>query len=602
MQKLSDFVFDYLAGAGVNHVFMLPGGGCMHLVDSLGKHPAIEYTVNLHEQACAVAAEAYAQYTNDIGVALVTTGPGATNAITGVASAWLDSIPVLILSGQVKRDDLIGNRKVRQMGFQEINIVDMVKPITKYAVTITDPESVKYHLQKALYLARSGRPGPAWLDIPLDVQDARIEETKLKCYSEEEQIEKVDIVLLKEQVARTIELLNNAERPVILAGNGIRLAKAEHLFLDLVKKLQVPVLTTWKTIDFFDENDEWYFGRPGSVGQRGANFVQQNADSIMIIGARLDFGQTGYNHKNFAREARKIMVDADMHEINKMMTLIDVPVCADAGLFIEELQKNIALVENKDRNYWIGRCKEWKARYPVVLPEYKEQKDFVNDYYLIDLLSDELTADDVIIPGSSGACSERTMQAFRIKKGMRLFNSEGLGPMGFGLPAAIGGCLASEKKRTVCIDGDGGFVMNIQELETLKRLELPVKIFVLNNKGYGSIRITQKAYFEGRFAGSSTGSGLTLPDFCRVADAHGIRTFRIANNPELKENIRQILDYNGPVLCELLINPDQVTAPRMMSYKTEDGRMISRPLEDLWPFLDRDEFRQNMIIKPLEDK
>jgi len=279
-----------------------------------------------------------------------------------------------------------------------------------------------------------------------------------------------------------------------------------------------------------------------------------------------------------------------------------VPVCADAGLFIEELQKKITLVENKERNYWIGRCKEWKARYPVVLPEYKEQKDFVNDYYLIDLLSDELTADDVIIPGSSGACSERTMQAFRVKKGMRLFNSEGLGPMGFGLPAAIGGCLASGKKRTVCIDGDGGFVMNIQELETLKRLELPVKIFVLDNKGYGSIRITQKAYFEGRFVGSSTGSGLTLPDFCRVADAHGIKTFRIANNTELKENIRQILEYNGPVLCELLINPDQVTAPRMMSYKTEDGRMISRPLEDLWPFLDRDEFRQNMIIKPLEDK
>ena len=571
------------------------------MVDSLGRHPQLKYIVNLHEQACSIAAEAYSQYTNNLGAALVTTGPGSTNAITGVASAWLDSIPCLIVSGQVQRKDMIGNRGVRQMGFQEINIVDMIKPITKYAVTVMEPEKVKYHMQKALYLARSGRPGPVWLDVPLDVQSAVVDEDKMISFDEKECEIKHDPDGLKQSVSATIERLNKSERPVILVGNGVRLAKAEEDFIVLAEKLNIPVLVTWKAIDFFAEDHPLYFGRPGAIGQRGANFIQQNSDFIMILGARLDLGQTGYSHKNFAREAIKIMVDADRNEINKMDTSIDVRADFDAKAFIGEFLKQINTVERKERKLWFEKCRDWKARYPVIVPEYRNQKDFVNDYFLIDLLSEKLSGDDLIIPGSSGACSERVMQSFRVKKGQRVFNSEGLGSMGFGISSAIGGCVASGNKRTICIEGDGGFVMNIQELETVKRLNLNIKLFILNNQGYVSIRATQKNYFKGFFVGTNNKTGLSLPDFVKVAEAHGIKSFRISDNTELENKLDEILSFDGPVLCELMVDPDLVTMPRISNYQKEDGSFVSRPLEDLWPFLDRDEFRRNMIIKPVDE-
>ena len=598
--KLSDYVIRRVAQE-VRHVFMLAGGGCMHLVDSVGRCQGIEYICNLHEQACAIAADAYGQYTNHLGVALVTTGPGGTNTITGLAAAWLDSTPCLFISGQVKRSDLIGDRGVRQMGFQELNIVDIVKPITKYAVTVTDPSSIKYHLERALYLARNGRPGPVWIDIPLDVQAAQIHETELKEFDPSEITNPFDPDVLKRQVSQAIQLLNQAERPVILAGNGVRLAKGIDDFLELIEILQVPVLTTWKAIDFLPEDHPLYIGRPGSVGQRGANFAQQNSDWILILGARLDLGQTGYNHRNFALAAKKIMVDIDPAEIGKMDTTIDVPVRADARDFIQEVIGQRDLIVPRDRSTWWARCREWKAKYPVVLPEYWEDEQGVNNYVLADVLSDEMSGNDLLVPGSSGACSELTMQAIRVKPGMRIFNSQGLGAMGFGIPASIGGCVASGRKRTVCIDGDGGFQLNIQELETVKRLNLPIKFFVLNNDGYASIRATQRNYFDGRYVGSSPESGLTLPDTLKIASAYGLSTMQIEDHCHIRERVHQVLEKDGPVVCDVKISPNQVTAPRLSSMQRDDGSMVSKPLEDLWPFLDREEFLTNMIIPPLEE-
>lgn len=601
MIKLSDYIIRFIANLGVKHIFLLPGGGCMHLVDSVGKCPDIEYICNLHEQACAIASEAYGQYTNNLGVTLVTTGPGGTNTITGVAGAWLDSTPCLFLSGQVKRADIKGNLGIRQLGFQEIDIVQLVDSLTKYAVTVTDPNSIRYHLEKAVYLAKTGRPGPVWIDIPLDVQATQIEETDLVGFKPSEVENTVKSSLLQQQVGEAIWLFNQAKRPVILVGNGVRLSGGIEDFLQWIESLKVPILTTWKAIDFLPESHWLFAGRPGAVGQRGANFTQQNSDWILTIGARLDFGQTGYNHNNFARAAKKIVVDIDPAEINKTSMPINVPVCVDAKAFIQEWMLQSKSVVPEDRSNWLARCKAWQAKYPVVLPEYWHEQDYVNNYVLIEVLSDEMSSEDLLVPGSSGACSEITMQAFKVKQGMRVFNTEGLGSMGFGIASSIGGCVASGRRRTVCIDGDGGFYMNIQELETVKRLNLPIKFFVLNNQGYASIRASQQNYFKAHFVASDASSGLTLPDTLKVAVAFGISATRIQDHTDIRQQVQEVLKLEGPVVCEVVVSPEQKTAPKLMSMQRTDGSMVSQPLEDLWPFLERKEFLSNMLIPPLEE-
>lgn len=598
--KLSDYVIKRVARE-VDHIFLLPGGGCMHLLDSVGRCQELEFICNLHEQAAAIAADAYGQYTNHLGVALVTTGPGGTNTLTGVAGAWLESTPCLFISGQVKRADLRDGRGVRQMGFQEINIVDIVQPITKYAVTVKDPLTIRFHLEKALRLARHGRPGPVWIDIPLDVQAAEINENDLPAFVPEEDPAPPDRDTLPRQVAETIRLLNQSQRPVILAGNGIRLAGALDDFLKLIHSLQVPVLTTWKALDFLAEDDPLYIGRPGAVGHRGANFAQQNSDCLLALGARLDLGQTAYNHPNFARAARKIMVDIDPAEIAKMDMPLDVAVCGDAAAFIREFLRQLGDVKPRDRSAWRRRCADWKARYPVLLPEYWNLRNGVSNYALIETLSDLMTSDDLFVPGSSGACSEISMQAFRVKKGMRVLNDNGLGAMGFGLPSAIGACIAAGRRRTVSMDGDGGFPMNSHELEVVRRLDLPIKCFVLDNGGYVSIQSTQRAYFDGRFVASEPGSGLTLPSALNLAHAYGLHAVTIENHARLRERVQQILERPGPVVCQVKISPDHFTAPRVSSGQRPDGSMYSKPMEDLWPFLDREEFRRNMIVPPLEE-
>jgi acetolactate synthase-1/2/3 large subunit len=596
--KLSDYVIEFLADAGLRHLFLLPGGGAMHLVDSVGRCKRIQYVCNLHEQACAIAADAYGQYTNQLGAALVTTGPGGTNALTGVAAAWLDSTPCLFISGQVKRDDIKGSRGVRQMGFQEIDIVSIVSSITKYAVMVTDPETIRYHLERALYQAREGRPGPVWIDIPLDVQAAQIAPERQRSFDKPD---RRDFDNPGEQVAAAIRLFNTSQRPAILVGNGVRLADATDSFLELIDVLQAPVLTTWKALDLLPENHGLYAGRPGSVGQRGANFTLQNSDWLLTLGARLDYGQTGYNHGNFARAAKKVIVDVDAGEIAKLRTAVDVPVCVDAAVFLKEFLAQKDQLVPKDRSVWLQRAMNWKHRYPVVLPEYRDQGECVNNYVFVEILAEEMNETDLLVPGSSGACSEITMQAFPVKKGMRVLNSEGLGPMGFGVPASLGACLASGGRRTVCIEGDGGFHMNSQELETIRRLNLPIKFFVLNNNGYASIRSTQRNYFDGRYVASDPSSGLTLPDISKIAAAYGLPARRVCDHARLRDGIRDTLQIAGPVVCEVAMSPEQFTAPRVSSMQRSNGQMVSKPLEDLWPFLERDEFRSNMLIPTVEE-
>ncbi len=598
MIKLSDYVMQYLSEIGIKNVFMLSGGGCMHLVESLGSNPNLHYVCNLHEQAAAIGAEAYSQYTNNIGAALVTTGPGGTNAITGVTSAWIDSIPIIIISGQVKTMDLIKNEGARQKGYQEIDIVSLVKPITKYAITVMKPETIKYHLQKAFYLAKHGRPGPVWIDIPLDVQGAMLNESTLKGFVPPQEKK---IKIISKKMKKVISLINQAERPVILAGNGIRLANAKDKFLELIKILNVPVLTTWKAIDFLPEDHPLYFGRPGIIGQRAANFVQQNSDLIITIGARLDYGQVAFNYENFARAAKKVVVDIDASEIHKVDTKIDVKITVDAKVFIEHLLGQSKKIHKHDTSKWINYCKNLKKKYPLVHSEYKSKSKFVNTYVLVDTLSSLSTKDDIIVPGSSGSCSEVTLQVFRVKEGQRIFNSPGLGSMGFGLPSSIGACIASDKKRTICLIGDGGLQHNIQELELLKRYNLPIKLFILNNNGYGSVRTMQTSHFKGHLVACDPSSGLTLPDTIKVAQSYGLKAERLESHLEIEKKIKDILDYNGPVVCDVIIDPEIYIAPRVATVVKPDGKIISKPMEDLWPYLDKEEFKANMIIKPLEE-
>jgi acetolactate synthase-1/2/3 large subunit len=595
--KLSDYVMQFVAEQGVRAVFMLPGGGAMHLNESLGRRTDLEFVANLHEQGAAIAAEAYSKVTNALGVLMVTTGPGGTNAVTGVASAWLDSMPVLVLSGQVKRADLKRDSGVRILGVQEIDIVSIVRSITKYAVTVEDPLTIRQHLERAVYTANAGRRGPVWIDIPLDVQAAQIDLAELPGFTAP--VEGVDEGLTT-QVHELLELLRSSERPVIVAGNGIRAAGAVGEFHRAIETLQVPVLTTWLGLDLLAETHHLNAGRPGSIAPRGANFALQNADLMLVIGARLDMALTGYAHENLARHAVKVMVDIDEAEIRKMRTPVHLPVVSDAGAFLRELNRQLEGATMPRYDPWVSRCADWKQRYPLMQPEYREVTDGVSTYCLSEAISTELTGEDVVVSGSSGSGIELFLLAFQAKDGQRVLHSRGLGAMGFGLPASIGACIGAGRVRTICVDGDGSFHMNAQELETIRRLGLPIKVFVINNNGYASIRSSQENYFQHLVAADST-SGLSLPDIKRVAEAYGLPSRSIASQQDLGRQVREVLDTPGPIVCEVLAPAAEQRAPRLSSAQRADGSMVSKPLEDLWPFLDREEFLSNMIVPPLDE-
>jgi acetolactate synthase-1/2/3 large subunit len=599
MIKLSDYVIRFLTEAGVRRIFMLTGGGCMHLVDSVGRQPGLEYVCCLHEQAVAFAAQAHAEYTGELAAALVTTGPGGANTVTGLAAAWLDSTPCIFLSGQVKRADLLTPRGVRSMGPQELDIVSVVRPLTKYAKTILEPSDIRYELERAIYHATSGRRGPVWLDLPLDVQAHTIDETALRGFTP--QPAQPD-PRLAGQVSAAIQLLQHAERPVLFLGNGARGAHRAGLVQQIVDRLNIPVLLTWKSMDMLPEDAPCFAGRPGSVASRAANFTQQNADCILVVGARLDLPQTAFSHKNFARAAKKVLVEIDPPEIAKFEMPIDVPVNADAADFLRELLRQLENVQLPDVAPWIAKTKDWAARYPSVLPEYWQKSDYVDLYVLTDVLSDLCNSEDVLAPGSSGACSDVFLQCFRLKEGQRVVNSPTLGAMGTGLPGSIGTCLASGRRRTICVNGDGGFQLNIQDLETVRRLNLPIKYFILCNGTYASIMASQRNHFAGRMVGSDPSSHLTLPDVRKVAEAYGIASAGIHDHSNIREAVQAVLDHPGPVICAVNVSSDQITAPRATSSVRPDGTIVSLPMEDMAPRLPREVFRSEMIIPPLEDE
>lgn len=592
--KLSDYIWNYIQNIGVKHVFMFPGGGAMHLVDSLGKNKNIENITLMHEQACAMASETYSRISNNIGVTLVTTGPGGTNAITGVAAAWLESTPCIVISGQVKTSDLKLDTGVRQKGNQEIGIVDIVGSITKYAKTVTKAEEIKYHLDKAIYLAMNGRPGPVWLDIPLDIQAKMINLDELESFNSSE--EEVENIQLKEAVSKTINLLKKSKRPVILAGQGIDRGNGKEAFRNLVETLKIPVLTSWIATELLEFDNKYNMGKPGMVAARYSNFTMQNSDCLITLGTRLDPAMIGYEHKNFAPNAKKVIVDIDENEINKLNTEIDVKVISDATEFILELTKQLKEEQlTINVSDWISKCNHWKEKYPIVLDEYDNDDNGVNPYFFIDKLSDELNDDDIILPGSSGAGIDIFWLTFKNKRNQRLLATGSLGSMGYGIPSSIGGCLASNKKRTICIEGDGSLQLNIQELASISGMNLPIKIFVLNNGGYLSIMNMQKSHFNSNFVGANKESHLFIPNIVEVANAYGLKTFSIDSHKDISSKINEVINTEGPVLCEIVTNPNTPIQPKVVSTVQSDGSMKSKPLEDLWPFLNEDELKSNNL-------
>lgn len=605
--KLSDYVMSFIAGQGVKHVFLVTGGGAMHLNQSLGAEPAIEPVCNSHEQASAMCAEAYAKATNHLGVCMVTTGPGGTNAVTGVAGAWLDSTPTLFISGQVKRPDRMfdgGGRPLgmRQLGVQEVDIVSIVRPITKYAVTVLDPTEIRYHLEKAVYIALHGRPGPVWVDLPLDVQAAPIDDPQtLRAFDPSQHKLLPGASSLDQEIDRLLEKLNQAQRPLLFAGNGIRLARAEREFEQLRKLLGVPTVATWCAADLVPSDDPTYVGRPGSVAARGANFALQNCDFLLAIGARLDFAITGYAPQNLAREAHKAAVDIDQAELAKLHPHLQQPICADAHEFLRRLLERKNAIDLRDCSAWNARCADWKTRYPVVTEEHRKPEGPVSIFHLAEVIGTESRPDDLLVSGSSGSGIEIFLLACPIRTGQRIYHTAGLGSMGYGLPMSLAVCLAGNRRRTILVDGDGGFQFNIQELETAARLNLPVRFFILNNDGYASIRASQTGYFGRASIGCDSRTGLTVPDLSKVAAAYNIPSVVIQNQTNLREDVRRVLAMDGPVVVDVHVIPDEMRAPRVQSYQKPDGSMISRPLEDMYPFLPREEFLANMIVKPLEE-
>ena len=598
--RVSDYIAHKLAEFGVRHVFMLTGGGSMFLNYAIGTHPKIKTIYNHHEQACAIAAEGYARITNTPGVLNVTTGPGGINALNGVYGAYTDSIPMLILSGQVKRETYIRTYdlpNLRQLGDQEVDIVSMVRGITKYAVTVSEPKEIRYHLERAWYLSQSGRPGPCWLDIPIDVQSIQIDELTLVGFSSEED-NKTDPTILSKSVAKTLHRLRNAERPVILAGTGVRLANAVDVFNEVVGKIGIPVTTGW-THDLIASDNPVFCGRPGTIGTRPGNFAVQNSDTLLVIGSRLNIRQTGYAFKSFARAAYKIWVEVDAAELHRPTVQPDFPIVADAKAFLQEM--NCQLDESKwDKtkfSEWLSWCKERQARYPAVLPKHREFNGKINPYHFIEILFDQLEEYDAVVTGNATACIV-SFQAGKLKLGQRLFSNSGSASMGYDLPAAIGAAVAREGKRVICLAGDGSLQMNVQELQTVKHLNLPVKLFVLNNNGYLSIRNSQKGFFGATF-GESPASGVSFPIFMDLAKAHGLSFIKL-DMKDFAPTLREVLDMPGPVLCEVMLDPDQGFEPRQSSRQLPDGRIVSAPLEDMFPFLEREEMMENLLIPPWE--
>jgi acetolactate synthase-1/2/3 large subunit len=605
--RLADYVAGALAAHGIRDVFLVTGGGAMHLNDAIGRCAGLRYVACHHEQACAMAAQSYYRLTNRLAAVNVTAGPGGTNAITGVFGAWADSLGMVVISGQMKWETLVRSTglPLRQLGDQEVDIARVVAPITKYAVMVSDPQSIRYHVEKAIHLARTGRPGPVWLDIPLNVQAAMIDPARLPGYDPAREpamlpdASPLRGAALEAKCRELVARLAGAERALIYAGAGVRLAGAERELLCLAERLGVPVATGFNAHDLIPSDHPLFAGRPGTIGDRAGNFAVQNADLVLVIGCRLNIRQISYAWQHFARAAYKVIVDVDWAELEKPTVKADLPIHADASDFLRTLLAEPLPERTAARDRWVAWCRERRERYPVVQPEYWHGTRGVNPYCFGDALFDELGEGEIVVTGDAMACIS-TFQSAKIKRGQRLYSDSGSAPMGFDLPAAVGACIASPGQRVVCVVGDGSIMMNLQELQTIRGYGLPVKIFLFNNGGYHSIRATQRNFFPGNDVGAGPESGVTFPDFEKVARAFDLPYLRCASHGELREAIRATLAAEGPAFCEVLLDRDQAFSPKTSSKRLPDGRMVTAPLEDMAPFLPRDEFLANMLIPPAE--
>ena len=589
--QVRDYILNYLVSQGVKHVFLVTGGAIAFIVDAFSKRKDIRYVCVAHEQAGAMMADAYSRMGPGYAATMVTSGPGATNLITGICCSWFDSIPTIHISGQVNTYEQKKKSKVRQVGFQETDIVNIVRPITKFAAQLDSTDNIRFLLEKATYLAKSGRPVPVLVDIPMNFQRAEIEPKKLKKFVPPSKKEYEDTgTKLMEKVTKTVEYFKKSKRPVLLVGGGVMLANAQKEIRELIEELGFPVVSSWSGYDTVHRGHRLYLGAQGVYGERAANFAVQNSDMLIAIGSRLDTRQTGGKPQTYARESKVIMVDIDKAELDKRRGLTPaLTIQTDAKEFITTLLKNLKKFKKPNISPWIKLCREWKKKYPVVLPEYSRDKKFVNPYVFIKTLSKLLGSKAVIVPDDGGHLTW-TMQAFEIKKGQRLFSAYGNSPMGYAFPASIGASIALGKKEVICIDGDGSFQMNIQEIQTMVYQKLPVKVFIINNYGYGIIKQFQELYLGSRY--EATGKGYSAPDFIKVGKAYGVKTVLIKHNTELSKKIKEVLRHKGPVICDVRIYPLQKLIPKLE---------FGKPIEDLSPVLPRDEFRKNMLVKTMEE-
>lgn len=609
--RLADYVANFMVEHGVTDCFSVVGGGAMHLNDAFGHHEGLKVTYNHHEQACAIAAEAYARIDNKIALLCVTTGPGGTNAITGVLGGWLDSIPMFVVSGQVRYDttaryasQFTNGKPLRAVGDQEYDIIKSVEPMTKYAVMIEKPETIRYSLEKAWHLATTGRPGPVWLDIPVNYQGMFIDTDELEGYDPAEDDALLPPAVNEDVVKEIIEKIKNAKRPVFHAGYGIRLSGAYDAFRQVADKLNIPIVTYWNAIDLIEDDHDLYCGRAGNMGDRPGNFAIQNADLILAIGTRISIRQVGYNWKTWAREAEVIMVDVDEAELMKPTLHVEMPVWADAKDFLQKM--NALLPEGEvahETDFWNEVCLKWKQNYPVVLPrQWEENGSTANVYAFVRHMSSQLP-EGTLTAVSNGACCVVGHQAYVIKKGSRFANNSAVASMGYGLPAAIGTCIGGDRKTTICLEGDGSIMMNLQELQTIITNKLPIKIFLINNNGYHSIRITQTNLFSNhcKIGIGPESNDLSFPEFKKIAEAFGYPYYSASSNAEMKNVVDEVLKTEGPVFCEIFTDTTQVWEPKSSTKRLEDGTLVSPPLEDLAPFLPREELLANLFVTPVEE-
>jgi len=613
--RVADYIAQRSVEVGARHVFLVTGGGAMHLNDALTRHKKLTPVFFHHEQSAAMAAESYYRLINKIVVLNVTTGPGGINALNGVYGAYTDSLSMLVVSGQVKNETYLKNYKtnLRQLGDQEVDIVSMVKPITKYAVTVKDPREIKDIMDKAIYFLTNGRPGPVWIDVPIDVQGSLIDPNELKGFdgnikklvndpgvTGNTKLELTTKSNLNDKTFDIIfEKLKKSSRPVILAGTGVSISKMSKQFLKLIKKLKIPIVTGWNAHDLISNDNEYYAGKPGTVGDRPGNFTVQNSDLLIVLGCRLNIRQISYNRKAFAPKAFKIMIDIDQAELDKPTLKIDYKIKADLKnfipIFIQKIQ-DVNYTCTKEHKKYLMWCKERVIEYPVVLPEYVNKKNKkINPYAFTDELFNLLDKDDVVITGNGSACVI-TFQAAKIKQGQRLYTNSGSASMGYDLPASIGAAIAKKGKRIICLAGDGSLMMNLQELQTMQGYNLPIKVFILNNEGYVSIKQTQEAYFSDNISGVGPKSGVSMPNFIELGKALNIPNIKVTKLSQLSSSkFLKMLNDNKSGIFEIIIDPNQGFSPKLTSRKLDDGTMVSPSLHDMSPFLDKDELAKNIF-------